>query len=417
MKLKKFVCLMAVMALVLAMAAPSWAQDVKEVRIGFVLPLSGGSASIGLQNKTGATLAVEQINAFGGVASLGGAKLKLIFADSQTKPDIGSSETERLIKVEKVDIICGAYNSAVTFPASEVAERYKVPWVVTGSVKDEITERGFKYVFRPNNKAAYDANEQISAILDLTKEFGKGPKKIALIYEATDWGRSHAANVKKLAKKHSLDIVLDEPCPPGQVDFNPQLLKIRAKRPEALIIALYTPDHIVFSKQFYGGKIDLPYGLHSVGSGAEDPTFYKSVPPKSYDLMFTQEDWQEDHAKVMGWSAMVNKKFKDIMGYSINAYGAMGYSNVWVIYDALERAGSVDKEKLRAALVATNITSGPALITGYQKISFDENGQNLDAHGVISQNINGERTTIWPLSNRPQGVKPVWPVTKWSDRK
>ncbi|WP_020203495.1 ABC transporter substrate-binding protein, partial [Cupriavidus sp. WS] len=140
-----------------ALACGAAAAQVKEIPIGFVLPLSGGAATIGNQTKQGAEIAAEQINQAGGIRSLGGAKLKLIFADSQSKPDVGVAETERLIQRENVPLIVGAYNSAVTFPATEVAERYKVPWVVTGAVKDEITERGFKYVFRPNNKAIYDA--------------------------------------------------------------------------------------------------------------------------------------------------------------------------------------------------------------------------------------------------------------------
>jgi len=415
MTVKRFlVIIMVALMASFGLSAASSAAD--EAIIGFVLPLSGGSAAIGAQTRAGAEVAAEEINAFGGISSMGGAKIKLVFADSQTKPDVGASETERLIQSVGVDVICGAYNSAVTFPASEVAERYKTPWVVSGSVKDEITERGFKWVFRPNNKAVFDAMEQLKAIQLFTEETGKGPKTLALLYEGTDWGRSHAANVKKIAQEMGLEVVLDEPCPPGQVDFGPQLLKIRSKKPDALIVALYTPDHIVFSKQYLGNKLDIPYGLHSVGAGSEDPTFYEAVPPESYNLMFVQDDVQVDAAEVMGWVQGVSAKFKAKLGYGLNAYGAQGYSNMWVIYDALERAGTKDKEKVREALAATNITSGPALITGFQKISFDENGQNPDAHGVISQNIKGKRVTMWPKANRPAGVVLVWPIPKWSER-
>ena len=146
----------------LAMAATAMAlgglcalasAQAKDVKIGFVLPLSGGAATIGNQTKVGAEVAVAQINAAGGVKSMGGAKLVPLFADSQSKPDVGVAETERLITRENVAMVVGAYNSGVTFPATELAERYKTPWLVTGAVKDEITERNFKYVFRPNNKA------------------------------------------------------------------------------------------------------------------------------------------------------------------------------------------------------------------------------------------------------------------------
>jgi branched-chain amino acid transport system substrate-binding protein len=90
---------------------------------------------------------------------------------------------------------------------------------------------------------------------------------------------------------------------------------------------------------------------------------------------------------------------------------------MWIIYDALERAGSAEKDKIRDALSKTNITSGPALITGYQRIFFDSEGQNPEAHGVISQNLDGNRVTVWPMANRPQDAKPVWPIPKWEERK
>lgn len=408
----------AILIIVLAFAfySAASAQAVKEVIIGFVLPLSGGSATIGNQVRVGASIAADDINRNGGVAALGGAKLKLVFSDSQTKPDVGASETERMIKRENVSIICGAYNSAVTFPSTEVAERYKTPWVVNSSVKDEITERGFKYIFRPNNKAVYDAKEQMAAIKLFTKETGKGPKTIGQMFEGTDWGRSHATNIRKLCKEMGYKLVLDEAYPPGQVDFSPQLLKIRAKKPELMIVALYTPDHIIFSRQYLENKLDILFGVHSVGAGSEDPAFYKAVPQASVEFMFVQEDWQVDQLEVMGWAHMVSKKFEKELGYPLNAYGAQGYSNAWVIYDALERAGSVDKDKIKAALAKTNITSGPALITGYQKISFDKEGQNVDAHGVISQNQKGERVSLWPLANRPSGAKVIWPIPAWGKR-
>jgi len=105
-----------------------------------------------------------------------------------------------------------------------------------------------------------------------------------------------------------------------------------------------------------------------------------------------------------------------MLGYPLTSYGGQGYSAIYTIYDVLQRAGSLDKEKIRDAFAKTNITSGPALIMGWQKIAFDKDGQNVDAHGCISQNFKGKRTTIWPVANRPKGVKPVWPIPAWKDR-
>ena len=405
-----------ILVVMLSCALVPAGEKVAEVKIGSVLSLSGVAANQGLQTKTGAIIAAEEINAKGGIPALGGAKIVLLFADSQSKPDVGASETERLIQRENVPIMFGAYQSATTTVTTEVAERYKTPWLVTGSVADIITQRGFKYTFRPNNKAIYDAREQIDAIKGLTQEFGKGPKTIAILVEGSDWGKSHATNVRTLAKQVGYEVVFDEAYTPGTADFSSQILKMRTRKPDALITAMYTPDHVVFNKQYMETKLELPWGLHSVGGGTEDPNFYKAVPVRAAEYMFVQEDFQIDITDVADWTKPIDRKFNEMLGYGLTSYGSQGYSALWTIYDVLQRVGSLDKEKIREAFATTNITSGPALIMGWQKIAFDKDGQNVDAHGVISQNFKGKRTTIWPVANRPKGVKPVWPIPAWNER-
>lgn len=411
--LRKFLVAGAVAA---AMSSTALAADA--VKVGCVLPLSGGSATVGNQTKVGVEIAARQINDAGGIKALDGAMLEVVFADSQSKPDVGVTETERVIARENVSVLCGAFNSAVTFPSTEVAERMKTPWVVVGSVKDEITERDFKYVFRINNKATYDAREQIDAMDMLKEEFGEGPKTLAMLYEGSDWGRSHAANVKKIAAERGYEIVVDEAAPPNQTDFGNQLLKIRAASPDAVIVALYTPDHLLFTRQMMEQRLDLPYGVHSVGGGMEDPAFYKALPPEAAFYAFVQEDWQIDILKVASDPAILaaDEATKEALGYGMSAYTAQGISAVYVIADALERAKSADREALRQALAETDIQSGPALVTGYNRIQFDEQGQNTHAHGVISQNLGGERKTVWPKGNRATDTSPVWPIPAWSDR-
>lgn len=396
----------------------SGASAQETVKIGCALPLSGGSATVGNQTRVGAEIAVDQLNESGGIKSMGGAKLQVVFADTQSKADVGVTETERLITRENVAALCGSFNSAVTFPATEVAERYKTPWVAVGAVKDEITERNFKYIFRINNKATFDAREQIDAMDMLAEETGKRVKTIAMLYEGSDWGRSHAANVNKIATERGYEIVVDEAAPPNQVDFSNQLLKIRAAKPDAVIVALYTPDHLIFSRQVMEQRLDVPFGIHSVGGGMEDPAFYKAIPQEAVVYAFVQEDWQIDKLKSTNDPLMLaaDKKSQEMLGYGLSAYGAQGFSAMYVIADALERAGFADRDKLRDALAGTDIKDGPALITGYLGIKFDEQGQNEFANGVISQNLNGQRRTVWPKQSRAADVTPVWPVPAWGER-
>jgi branched-chain amino acid transport system substrate-binding protein len=402
-----------------ASLAMFWAASVcaaDGVPVGFVVPLTNSSADIGKQIKLGATLAADEINRTGGLSSLGGAPLKLIFADSETNPSIGYSETERLILREQVSVLCGAYNSQITFPAIKVAERYKTPWVVNSAAMDEITEQGFKYIFRPCNSALFDAKEQFDAIEHFSRETGKQPRTVGLVYQSTDWGHAQAKNIRRLAVERGYFLIVDKAHPDKQLDFSPILAQVRERNPDLLIVALYTDDHVRFSKAMMKERIDVPFGIHSIGAGSEDPLFYQSAPRASVDYMFVQEDWPADRSALREKILGLNQKFKDGLGSSINAYGAQGYSNVWLIHDALNRSGSTDREKIRNALAKTDITAGPALVTGYQRITFDPKGQNAHAHGVVSQNQKGDRTPLWPQDNRPPGAKPVWPVPSWDQR-
>ena len=113
----------------------------EEVVIGNILPLSGSAAPIGMVGRQIRELAIEEINGSGGIKSLGGAKIKMIYADSRGDPKIAISEAERLINVNKVNLITGAYQSAVSFPSTEVAERYKVGKEITGTITN-VTDFG-----------------------------------------------------------------------------------------------------------------------------------------------------------------------------------------------------------------------------------------------------------------------------------
>ena len=408
----------------------------KEIPIGEVLPLSGGSASAGAQIRAGVEIAVDEINRMGGIKNMGGAKLKLILGDSKTTPDGGVAEAERLITREKIAVQLGCFNSAVTFPTTEVAQRYRCPHLVNVAVKNEITERGYGYVFRDFNKASYDVQEMVKGVKLFTKETGTGPKTVAFLWEGTDWGSSTHDFMAKLYPKAGFEVVLDESYPPGQSSFAAQLIKINRAKPDMLIIACYTPDHIIFSKELLTQRLYFPFGLWSVGAGSEDPTFYRGVPQKAVEYMFVQEDG-DIMIKRRPFYNTINKKAKAKLGYDLNIYVLCGYGTIWVIKDVLERTTydpdlATFRKNIRDALADTDITMEncadmltapngekycPALIRGIQRVKFDAEGQNTYSHGQISQNINGIH---WPLSPKavrmPDSASLVWPIPPWDKR-
>lgn len=431
----KFSSVVAVFFLIFS-ASVTFAAGPAEVLVGQVLPLSGGSAPQGAQIRAGAEIATDEINSMGGIKNLGDAKIKLLFGDSRTTPDGGVAEAERLITKEKIAVQLGCFNSAVTFPTTEVAQRYKTPHLVNAAVKNEITERGYEYVFRDFNKASYDVDEMVNGAKLFTKETGNAPKTVGFLWEGTDWGSSTHDFMAKAYPKAGYKVVMDESYPPGQSSFMAQLLKIKRAKPDMLVVAMYTPDHIIFSKELLTERIYFPYGLWSVGAGSEDPTFYKAVPQQAVEYMFVQEDG-DVMVKRRPFYDTINKSAKAKLGYDLNSYVLCGYGTMWVIKDALERCTySTDlaafRKSIRDALAATDISAEkpkdvltapdgskyiPALVRGIQRVKFDAQGQNTFSHGQISENLKGIRWPLSPVASRmSDSPAVVWPVPPWDKR-
>lgn len=389
------------------------AAAVKEVKVGFVWPLTGGSASIGQQHNDGALWAIEEINANGGIKSMGGAKIVPVVADSETKPDVGSNQVERLITKDGVSMVVGCYNSAVTFPASEVGQRYKTPFISQGGVKNEITERKYEWVFRINNKAEYDVREMLDGIDLIAKENNETMKTYALIYESTDWGSDNAKIWKRYADQRGWKCVLEESVTVGQADMSSQALKIKNANPDVINVSFYTPEMIVFSKALFANKINPRLGVWSVGGGAQDPAYFKALEPKMYEYMFVQEDWDVSGPVNHKWIADLAQQIKAKKNYDINSFFAQGWTSAYVAYQALEAAGSADKEAIRKALQNLDIKNSDSnriIMSGYPEIKFDENGQNTFSTGTIIQYQNGIGVGLSPADHRTPGSKAIAPI-------
>ena len=380
------------------------------VRIGNIIPLSGPSASVGQQGKNAREMAVEEINAAGGIKSLGGAKLEMFYADSESKPEKGVAEAERMINTEKVNILTGCWNSAVTYPTTAVAERYGIPFVVPVSVADKITEQGFKTVFRIAAKDSWWTRDQFSFLEDMQKEFGTSVKKLAFVYENGDWGKGFAGQWRELAQKGGYEVVLDEPYPSTATDLSPVVQKIRRARADVLMLVSNAADAILLTNTLAEYKVKLKAIIAS-GGGHADPSFLEAAGGNARYL-FDIVEWETDVNKP--GVKEINAKFKERYGYNLAGESVDAYIAMYVIADALERAGSLEPEKIRKALAETNLRSGPAMIASYDAIEFDGNGQNKHAAlSIVQINDLGnglERITVWPKGARRAGYKPLFPM-------
>lgn len=357
------------------------------VRIGPLLPLTGPLAMAGQTVKKVMAFAVEEVNAQGGIKSLGGAHLELVFGDTQSKADVGISEVERLVEKEKVSILTEAWQSFVTLPATQTAERLRTPYYVPVSYADSITERGFRYTFQQEPKASDVARDWVLFLDYVNKTFGKKISKVGLIYENTDMGQSNAAAARKYLDGAGYKVVADLSYPARASDLTSTIAKLKAAEPEVVLQGSYLGDAILIAKTADRLGLHVPF----IDNGnINDPSYIKNIGTLAEGKLGINM-WNKD---VPGGKKLFDK-YRARYGEDISGIYALCYQAIWVIKEALENAGSADREALRGALAGINIP-GSKLYLPYEKIQFNEKGYNIGGGYIITQVQNGEWVTVWP---------------------
>jgi branched-chain amino acid transport system substrate-binding protein len=383
---RRFVVAAAVASLALQPALVAAA----DVVIGALLPMTGGNAPNGAQKKTGYELAVEEINAQGGIKALGGAKLKLVVRDHEGKPDIGARLADAVINDDKVSIVVGSYMSGVTVPVSRVTERLKTPFLVTDSMADEITEAGLKYLFRIDTKAELATRAMLEGVKAFGQKAGTPITKIALLNEDSAFGQSLKADFEKQAPGLGLTIVENLSFKTGSPDLSAQAARIKASGAQWTVGSWYITDMLTMVKTFPSQGLNISR-VSTFGGGVQTPALLQAGDQAEGVTGFTM--WNPDLNRP-GVKAFA-EKFKQKLGVDPNQNGVKAYAGIWILKEVLERAGSLDKDKLRETLAKIEITSGPAMILPTSKISFDATGQLLPTHIAI-QVQKGAFRTVWP---------------------
>jgi len=362
----------------------------KKVRIGALFPLSGGLADKGRDSANGVRLAVEEINARGGIASLGGVPLEIVFADTQGQPDTGVRETERLIRDEKVVAIIGTYQSSVTKPSTKVAERLETPFVVSISIADIITERGFRYTFRIQPKARFYARDQVRFLKDLAGLAHYSVRRVALLHENTDFGTSAAMAQKRELRKQGMEVVSDIAYrAEGVVNLENEVIQTLAARPDAVLTVTYLQDSILIRTEMAESGATVP--MVDTAGGTVSSEYIRALGPLAEGTLTVAE-----YSKYAAGSKELNDRFRARFQADITGDSAHAYQAVLVIKDALERSGSLDRKRLRDALSGTEIPQGPQLVLPAEKLRFDKQGQNEFARLFVVQIQGGELVPVWP---------------------
>ena len=395
----------AVLATGLLGGTPSIAAD--DIKVGILLPLSGSVAPIGVNNRRGHELAIDEINAAGGIKSMGGAKLVMVDGDTQGKPEVGMSEVEKLAR-KGVVAIMGAYQSGVTFPSTQISEKLQVPFIDPVAIADSITSRGFKSIFKIAPKASWYARDQVRFLKYAAEKAGKPAKSVVLLYEDTLFGQSTAKGQKAAAKELGIEIIGDISYPKDTPDLTSTIANIKRLNPDAILLVSYISDAVLITKTMRELDVNIP--MIGTSAGHIDPAYISNL-GKYADYTFTVGEWNTD-LKRKGVKE-ISERFEKKFGVQMNGHAAETYMATMVLRDALEKTGSTDRKKLRDALAETKIC-GDNNILPYDCIMFDKTGQSPEAQLIVLQIRGGKYTTVWPPEVAATEV--VMPVPKWSDR-
>jgi branched-chain amino acid transport system substrate-binding protein len=395
-----------VLALIGAALGPTLATATEEVRIALVAPLSGRWARQGQLKKLGAEMAIEEINAQGGIKSLGGAKLVLREADAGDSVEKAVSAAQRILTREKVSAGIGAWLSSFTLGVTEVAEREQVPWF-TLSYADSITERGFKYTFQTSPVAGAQAVQALELLLTLARRANVQIKTAAIV------GDNTAASVfffkplrEKLLKEKGIQLTVDEVWTPPLPDATPIVQKVRSAQPDIIFFsATALPDSIQVLQKTREFGLRIP--IMGNGVWLLMPEMVQAV---GRDLIEGAMSTVAAHP-LKGQDALV-KRFKERTGEPFMVQDAlMSYAHVWIIKEAVELAKSRDPKAIRDALATLDLRAGPAavaLVPG--RIRYDERGRRRDATPIIVQWQGGEPFTVAPTAFATR--TPSWPTGK-----
>ena len=368
----------------------------KEVKVAVAVPLSGAWARSGELHVKGAELAIEHINAAGGIKALGGAKMRLVVADTGDSTEKAKNAAQRLVSQEP-DLVggTGAFVSSFTLAVTEVTERAELPWL-TLSYSEAITGRGYKYVFQTSMTAGAQAENALPVIAQVAKgATGAAPKTVGILMDNT---ASPVAFTKPMREggfdKLGLKLVVDEVYTPPLSDATSLVQKVRNARPDfLLVLTTNIPDtKIILEKmnEMGIGKGRIP--VVSNGSPLAAPELLKIMDKDLLEgLMVTIASFggKGHEAIIADWKKKTGEPW--MTQDAISTYGDM-----WIFKEAIEKAGSADRKKVAEAMHAMDTTEGSARFFPGSRMKFDANGRRVGAELVILQWQGGEPRPVYP---------------------
>lgn len=391
--MKIFFKLAVVLSVALFLFVPLAALAQDTIKVGIILPTTGEKAKFGEIEKKSFEMALEEINAAGGI---NGKKLEFLFEDDTGRPDIARAAAEKLITKDKVVMLGGGYGSSETFAIAGVAQQSGMPFLISTGSDNKITEMKWNYVFRLNQPVGDYPKALESFLVDVVK-----PQTAAILYENTNFGSSQSKVFQETCDRLKLKVVVSEGYQSGGVDFKPILVKVKQANPDLVYMISYLMDASLLMNQ--SKELNLnPKLFVGGGAGFTLPEFAQNA-GKAAHSVFSATLWYQ----TLPYPGAKEYYDKFVKRYNMDTeyHGAEGYASAYVIADTLKRTKDLKPDQVRDALSQTDMMTvfGPVKFVSYEKMT---NQNKLPVYLV--QWIDGKLELVWP---KETATKPyVYPI-------
>jgi branched-chain amino acid transport system substrate-binding protein len=386
--------------------APGQRPTVEEVRIGVLAPLSGANRAAGQDALRGAQLAAALVNGeegpvpllgvtTNGLHSLGNPKIRIVSADTTSDPALspvrGATQAARLVTQERVAGLVGAYDAEVTAAASQRTERLGVPFVNGDTSAGFLTERGLDWFFRtgPTDRMF---GEAFFSTLRQEKDV---PKRISMLYTTDAPGQVLHRVLHNLAPEANYDEHGMGSFDPGQANIVPQLRELRdVKRPQALFLMTSTGSdavHVLKTMQAMGYR---PPQIFDFGGGFSEPQVLQAAGAAAEGLYYSA-GWSREVAARNPSAKPIMDRYEGRFSAAMSEEAAGSFTAVLTLAAAIDAAGSVEPERVRAALIGLDLP-GRSTIMPWSGVRFDTSHQNARAAGIVEQLVQGGIRVVFP---------------------
>jgi branched-chain amino acid transport system substrate-binding protein len=353
------------------------------IKVGAVVPLTGRYAALGSQVKAGYEIGVQHTNAAGGV-TVGGKKLQieLTMLDDESDPTKTVARLETLATQGVVAYLGGA-GSDLHAAAASIGDKNKIPYLGIAFAFNGIHKQGLRYLFSPFPKSP-DLTKETFVFLDAAIPAAQRPRKVALLLERTDWGKEMGSSWEAEAKQHGYQVVASGEYAPGSKDFSDLILKAKAAGAETVLALPSPPDGMTIMKQMK--ELDFNPKVHLFIRAADPPVWSQNL-GKDGDYVLLSPGWHfaAKYPKV----TEVNEAHQKLFNRPADPIVGPSYACIQILADAISRAGALDRERIRNAVAATNMTT----VVGPVKFRADGTGE---VKVFFQQWLKGKQELVWP---------------------